>query len=1251
MSKNKQQIQFEADVNNFNSNVKNAEKTITSLNNQLKLNQTQLKGNNENTDLLAKKIELLKEKYKQQSSVVENNKNLLKSLQEEYSKQEETIASLRSKYEAVATSMGKDSEEAKKLQEELELQENRHKTLAKTIETTNNKIIKAQTAQQATDNAIKETNQSLSEQTNKLQKSSQAWIEHGETIKNIGSKIEKVGNKLSIVSGITGGLAVASVKASVDFESAFTGVTKTVDATEEELAELRKGILKLSTQMPASASEISAVAESAGQLGIETENILSFSKAMMDLSNSTNLSSEEAASQLAKFANVTQMSQKDFDRLGSTIVELGNNFATTEADIVEMSTRLSGAGHQVGMTEAQIMGLATALSSVGIEAEMGGSALSKAMVKMQNAVEMSGEKLDNVLKQTGMTLRELELMSKNDSKSFKELSQSIGMTSTEVQQLITAGTNLEDFSAVAGMTAEEFKKAWQEDATSALTAFIQGLGNAEDKGESAIAMLTEMGLTETRLRDSLLRAANSGDLFNRAIETGTKAWEENIALTNEADKRYETTESQMIMLKNEVTKLAIEFGDELAPSLREIVKDAKPMLNNISSAVKKFSELDKETKNTILKLGALVVAVGPAIKIGGAAVKTIGGVVTGVGTFKGAIGVLKGQTEGATQSSKTLASAISAIKSPLGIATVAVTGVTIAYTAYQESIKNATQETREQAEASAEALEKTKQEAEAIRETRKAIDDSRDSKLNELEYCKNLYNELTQIVDENGKVKVGYEARAEVITNQLAESLGVEINLTDGVIDKYKELQSEINNVILKKEAEAILNAGQEKYNKAISEQTTKTQELLETEKEREAAMSAMYQATEKASDKWEKYMSIGIGHPLKRAKAKQEYEEALTDASNLTSKYDDLDKKCESLRDTVDLYSEDIKSYEYNLELFTEGSSESLKKITASISATYEKDGKLIKRSFEERIKEQQYYNNQSKKLMEEAVENGNESEKRKNELAYNSSKVRLKTLAEELKGMTSITNENSEDVVNAWKSLATDSYDIYAEIISQYPEKLRLKIQEMTGVTVEETPYLVSSAEVMIEQVLQALDEQGNFTKEGMNNLKAFLNGMSDENLKSLLQMAGVSDIDRVMQGIREGNLAEDEGRKILTSLQNGLSDGRIINSIFGTARSIASKLSGLLSVTAKINTASLPGHATGLDYVPYDNYVARLHKGERVLTAKENKEYMTNAIENKISNSTRNMVVNFYPQKMTDGELQRAEKFISDKWGLKI
>lgn len=269
----------------------------------------------------------------------------------------------------------------------------------------------------------------------------------GRNLDSISEKFTDIGKKMTVVSaGIIAGLG-ASVKASIDFESAFAGVLKTVDGTTEQLDNLRQGIIDMSKEIPASTTEIAKVAEAAGQLGIETDRILEFTRTMIDLGESTNLSSEQASTALARFANITQMSQKDFDRLGSTIVALGNNFATTEAEITEMALRLAGVGKQVGLSEAEILALSTALSSVGIEAQAGGSAFSRLLSSIQLAVE-------------------------------------------------TGSDDLRNFAAVAGMSAEQFTNAFRDDAVNALNLFIQGLSNTESNGMSAIAVLDKMGITE-----------------------------------------------------------------------------------------------------------------------------------------------------------------------------------------------------------------------------------------------------------------------------------------------------------------------------------------------------------------------------------------------------------------------------------------------------------------------------------------------------------------------------------------------------------------------------------------------------------------------------------------------------------------------------------------------------------------------------------------------------------------------------------
>ena len=399
------------------------------------------------------------------------------------------------------------------------------------------------------------------------------------TFTDVGRDMTAVGKSMTAAITVpiiaVGGFAL---KTGIEFESAFAGVRKTVDATEGELAELSDGIRAMAKEIPAAATEIAGVAEAAGQLGIETDNILGFTRVMIDLGEATNLSGEEAATALARLANITQMSQKDFDRLGSTVVALGNNLATTESEIVEMGLRLAGAGKQVGMTEAQILGFAGALSSVGIEAQAGGSAFSKVMVEMQLAVETGSAKLD-------------------------------------------------EFANVAGMTSEEFSRAFKEDAAGAIIAFIEGLGTAEERGMSAIAVLDEMDIKEVRLRDALLRAAGAGDLFNESIAIGTQAWEENTALTTEAEQRYETTAAQIEILKNKFTDLGIELYDKIGPVLKDtIIPMADKLIEAIGKLVEWFTNLSPAVQKFLIIAAGIAAAAGPVLII-------VGQIATAIGTL------------------------------------------------------------------------------------------------------------------------------------------------------------------------------------------------------------------------------------------------------------------------------------------------------------------------------------------------------------------------------------------------------------------------------------------------------------------------------------------------------------------------------------------------------------------------------------------------------------------------------------------
>jgi len=107
-----------------------------------------------------------------------------------------------------------------------------------------------------------------------------------------------------------------------------------------------------------------------------------------------------------------------------------------------------------------------------------------------------------------------------------------------------------------------------------------------------------------------------------------------------------------------------------------------------------------------------------------------------------------------------------------------------------------------------------------------------DSGMSELKYYDELKDELKGIVDENGKVKAGYEDRAAFIVNKLGDALGIEIKLQDNVISNYQELQTEIDKTIQKKRAELSLKAQEEAYTKALQDRANVAKRIYEIEDE-----------------------------------------------------------------------------------------------------------------------------------------------------------------------------------------------------------------------------------------------------------------------------------------------------------------------------------------------------------------------------------------------------------------------------------
>lgn len=387
----------------------------------------------------------------------------------------------------------------------------------------------------------------------------------------------------------------------------------------------------------------------------------------------------------------------------------------------------------------------------------------------------------------------------------------------------------------------------------------------------------------------------------------------------------------------------------------------------------------------------------------------------------------------------------------------------------------------------------------------------------------------------------------------------------------------------------------------------------------------------------------------MERAKAEENWKNTKTFLSEAQTAYDELSA-------IVEENARIIEDYNYVVTLAAEETEEAYTQIVDLTKETYTENGKTVETAIARQIQAEQISLREIKKINEEAIKNHNETQANLTQTSIDNSNERLRVLAEQLKGMTSITNENSEDVKNAWKALATDSYDIYAEIIKQSPTKTQNVIQEMTGVVVVEIPTWKEVWDKLGKEGIEALDKDEEFKQQALDSLECYLSGLEDEKLRETLKIASVADVNIVMEALKNGDLSEEQGTKILEGLWNGLGNQGWQTKLYDRASSVSSALSSKLSIgnnyqlpSQRNNSYQLPGHKDGLDYVPYDNYIARLHTGERVLTAEENKQYMADNIENKISN--RSIVVQFYAQSMTEQELKRAENYIARKWGMAL
>ena len=586
----------------------------------------------------------------------------------------------------------------------------------------------------------------------------------GKGIKEVGESIDTITKPIQYASTALAAGGVASAKFAIDFEDSFAGVKKTVDATPEQLAKIKQGIIDLSTTgidgrgaIPQTATELNELAAAGGQLGISQENIIDFTEVMAQMGSATNLVGEEGAATLARFMNVMGTSQGEIRNIGSAIVDLGNHSATTESEIAEMALRMGKYGSSVRMSAADVLGYSAALSSLGIEAQMGGSAIGRTWLSIETAVASGGE----------------------------------GLTK---------------FAKYSGKSAEEFKKQWNTDSSGAFNGLLKGLQSAEN----LTVALDDLGINNTQDIQAMMALVNGYDLVTESVNRSNTAYQENTALQEEFNAKNETTASKLANTKNNIIEAARSIGETMLPS----IKDAS---TTVADFAKGLSQMSDEQKKVVVNTGATVIAIGAISKVSAGAIKGVGGIVEAVGNIKKAFSAGGALAKFAPTLTSIGAAAGPAALAVAGIATAAIAGK-VAYDKWYQSQYRWSEGLSEGNEKVKESLEKYKSlnDIQGQIKSLKMVIESPESSQEQVDNAKSKLEEIKEMLSQEYNLVINsdnsnLDDAVEQVTKLSKNELQSNIN------NQRAELSELVNNnanyIQTRREA-------QENYNKELELQT-----------------------------------------------------------------------------------------------------------------------------------------------------------------------------------------------------------------------------------------------------------------------------------------------------------------------------------------------------------------------------------------------------------------------------------------------
>ena len=627
------------------------------------------------------------------------------------------------------------------------------------------------------------------------------------------------------------------------------------DALQREIIETEQNLKQLEQQARQSASVLGTQFQEAGRKIQEAgEKISAFGEKISAMGGQLTMKVTApivaaAGVAVTKFAEVDKTMQLTNATMGNT---------ADEAQALNAAMEEAASNSTFGMNDAATATLNFARA--GLDAEQAASALAPAM----NLAAGEGGNLDTVsaglvatingfqdsFESAGQYADVFAAACNNSALDVDSLSQSMSVAAPVFK---TAGYSVEDAALYMGVMANN-----GIDASTAANALKTGMARLAKPAKEGAVALEELGVeifnADGSMKDSLTVQKLLHDSFATLSEQeqiaaasaifGKNQMSNWLALINSApedvDKLSDSLDDCAGTTQDMADAMMGGFGgsieklksslDVLMTSLGRLVAQyLTPVIEKVQAAIDKFNKMSDAEKDQIVRIAGIVAAVGPALLIAGKIITTISKIVTGFGNITSAVGKCITKI--------TAMAATNPILLAIGVA-VAAAAAAFAVMAIrtQEAHENAAKLSDEQ-QTLHDKLQSTNDEINRQTESYKNALAQVDQ---EISSEQRLIDELNGITDANGRVRAGYEERAQVIAGQLAEAFGVEIEYQNGVIQKYDEVMAKIDEVIAKKKAEALLSAGQQDYINALNGQAQAYRDVKDTEDGLKVAQDAL---------------------------------------------------------------------------------------------------------------------------------------------------------------------------------------------------------------------------------------------------------------------------------------------------------------------------------------------------------------------------------------------------------------------------